>query len=444
MTSLLIPPQRKHPFRKPSHLMATALGLLTSLTAGAALINDDVLVQGPACIGQDCPNAEFLALPEDLFSLRENNLRILLIQDSAADVLGKAWNLRANSTLNYGASYFRVELKSLTKDSVLISDGTEPRYDCSEPFNLNDPDQPPRDGVYPAGEVVLIPGVNPDATGPGDLYACLPREDYTRRALLTLEAAGTVTLGYGSVREPGQFSVGDIGAERQIKHIAAGQSATDALTVGQLNELSTLRDKQTEIDALRTQLATLTAAMESLEQADQDGDGIANIDDPFPNARESLPAGDIVIAVVPDTAASRCTLVEGNVIASASLPAPPEGVLAYASAASFSLSGCDIGETVTVSIDLGATPPRNAVAYKIGESWVPLTGATINGSILSYRLQDGGPFDADGVADGNISDPVGIAFPPPSIPTMSSLALACMTLLMSLLAVVTLRGRKPE
>ena len=83
------------------------------------------------------------------------------------------------------------------------------------------------------------------------------------------------------------------------------------------------------------------------------------------------------------------------------------------------------------------------MAYKIGESWVPLTGATINGSILSYRLEDGGPFDADGVADGNISDPVGIAFPPPGIPTMSSLALAGLALLMSLAAFARVRGRRP-
>ncbi|MEQ9464066.1 MAG: choice-of-anchor U domain-containing protein [Haliea sp.] len=424
--------------------MATALGFLTSLTAGAAIINDDVLVQGPACVGFDCPTADALALPDDLFSLRENNLRILFFQDSAPQELGKVWNLRANSTSNYGASYFRLELKSLTKDNVLISDGTEPRYDCSEPFDLGFPDQqPPLDGVHPPGEVVLIPGLNPDSTGPGDLYACLPREDYTRRALLTMEPEGAVTLGYGSVREAGHVSVGDTGAERQIKHVADGQAATDLLTVGQVNDLSTLADKQAELDALRSQLAALTAVMESLEQADQDGDGVANIDDPFPNARESLPADGIVIGIVPDTAASSCTLATGSAVAAASLPAPPEGVLAYATAASFSLSGCDIGETVTVTIDLGEAPPRNAVAYKIGESWVPLTGATITGSILSYRLQDGGPFDADGVADGNISDPVGIAFPPPGIPTMSSLALACLTLLMSLIAFAKVRGRRP-
>ncbi len=444
MTSPVETPRGATTLRKSRRAVAAALGLLTSLTAGAAIINDDVLVQGPMCVGLDCPAAETLSLPDDFFSLRENNLRTRLIQASAPDELGKSWSLLANSIFNFGASYFRIELTSLTKDNVVISDGTEPRYDCSAPFDLTNPDEPPRDGVHPPGEVVLVPQINPDYPGSGDPYACLPREDYTRQALLTVEADGAVTLGYGSVREAGQVSVGNIGAERQIKHVADGQAATDLLNLGQVAAMSTLADKQAELDGLRAQLAALTAVMESLEQADQDGDGVANIDDPFPNARESLPAGDIVIGIVPDTASSSCTLVEGSMIPAASLPTPPEGVLAYTNAASFSLSGCDIGETVTVRIDLGEAPPRNSVAYKIGESWVPLTGATINGSILTYRLEDGGPFDADGVADGNISDPVGIAFPPPGIPTMSGLALACLTLLMGLVGFNTARSRRPD
>ncbi len=89
------------------------------LSAGAAkagpelglkdfVINDDLIVDGSACIGFDCVNGESFGF--DTIRLKENNLRLKFDDTSvAASFPRNDWQLTANDSANGGASKFSID-----------------------------------------------------------------------------------------------------------------------------------------------------------------------------------------------------------------------------------------------------------------------------------------------------------------------------------------------
>ncbi|RMH15511.1 MAG: hypothetical protein D6696_20475, partial [Acidobacteria bacterium] len=72
------------------------------------VINDDLIVDGSACIGFDCVNGEVFSF--DTIRLKENNLRIKFDDTSvAASFPSNDWQLTANESANGGASKFSIE-----------------------------------------------------------------------------------------------------------------------------------------------------------------------------------------------------------------------------------------------------------------------------------------------------------------------------------------------
>ena len=72
------------------------------------LINDDLIVDGSACIGFDCVNGESFGF--DTLRLKENNLRIKFDDTSvAASFPRNDWQLTANDSANGGASKFSID-----------------------------------------------------------------------------------------------------------------------------------------------------------------------------------------------------------------------------------------------------------------------------------------------------------------------------------------------
>lgn len=72
------------------------------------VINDDLIVDGSACIGFDCVNGESFGF--DTIRLKENNLRIKFDDTSvAASYPRNDWQITINSSANGGGSYFRVD-----------------------------------------------------------------------------------------------------------------------------------------------------------------------------------------------------------------------------------------------------------------------------------------------------------------------------------------------
>lgn len=95
----------------------------------------------------------------------------------------------------------------------------------------------------------------------------------------------------------------------------------------------------------------------------------------------------------------------------AQLPSLPAHLAGPAAALRLSIGGVSTGAIVTVAIKLAH--PTGAYAKLLGEAWDEfefdgVTGATLSadGRTITLRLQDGGRGDTDGVANGQIMDPV--------------------------------------
>jgi hypothetical protein len=85
--------------------------------------------------------------------------------------------------------------------------------------------------------------------------------------------------------------------------------------------------------------------------------------------------------------------------------------LAHPNMLNFTLSHCEPGETVGVTIRLKQDPPEDSVAYKYKDGeWRVIEGATITGRFIRYNLKDNGVLDADGEL-GELSDPLAVAVP---------------------------------
>lgn len=373
----------------PRLLGISLASLLTCLgnTASAEVVDGNVIVQGSLCVGFDCAkDQDFLG---STLMLKENNTRIRLEDSDAPAVLGQSWNLEANSPTNGGPNYFRIELKAT------------------------------------------------------DASAVAP--------ILTLAPAGSgeVTLGRESETVAGQLSVGKADLLRRLRHVAQGVAETDVLIRRSLEDYSTLEDRRALVAQLAGQVEELETRIAALESGDLDGDGVSNIDDAcpdtpagepvdgsgcaasqrdsdndgidddqddFPNAVTEVTVDGVTLTTTPTSADSSCSLQTARTRAVAELPAPPGRVRPLDIAVEFTLEGCSPGEAIAIEVDLGVEIPEDFQAFKIAESWLEIGDATLSGSTLRYTLVDGGPYDADGVANGVIVDPVTAALPARAAP----------------------------
>jgi hypothetical protein len=118
-------------------------------------------------------------------------------------------------------------------------------------------------GTFPANNWAI--GITDNAlAGPASFFI---RDATAGSNVLVLEpgASGGIALGSGSVIEANAISVGTIGAERRIMHVADGVEDTDAINKAQLEtDLSTLTATvEARIDALETQSSELSAPLNS-------------------------------------------------------------------------------------------------------------------------------------------------------------------------------------
>lgn len=155
---------------------------------------------------------------------------------------------------------------------------------------------------------------------------------------------------------------------------------------------------------------------------DSDDDGVADAVDDFANAVTSVSTNGVTVTTTLATPTSSCSI--DNAVASSFTP--PDGFTGVTQQVAFSLSGCDTdaAESVTVTLDFGASLPAGATAFKVNGdgTLTEIPGAAVAGSRVTYTIIDNGTLDAD-VALGSIDDPVtvgrfgpGGALPVPALP----------------------------
>jgi len=87
---------------------ALALAVAAGVAQADFVINDDLIVDGSACVGFDCVNGESFGF--DTIRLKENNLRIKFDDTSVAASFPRTdWQLTANASANGGASKFSID-----------------------------------------------------------------------------------------------------------------------------------------------------------------------------------------------------------------------------------------------------------------------------------------------------------------------------------------------
>lgn len=144
---------------------------------------------------------------------------------------------------------------------------------------------------------------------------------------------------------------------------------------------------------------------------DGNADGTPDKDQPHVT---SLPAagagaGDYVTVAAP----AGLTLVDVTTMAVEDASPPPAGVTLPSGLVSYKLTGLDPGSTHTISVYMGSTDGVNGYAkYDVGtDTWTLLPEGRV--AVLPDRvditLTDGGVGDDDGTANGEISDPGGVA-----------------------------------
>jgi hypothetical protein len=134
------------------------------------------------------------------------------------------------------------------------------------------------------------------------------------------------------------------------------------------------------------------------ETADSDGDGVGDVADTFPNAVTRLTAaggGDkiVTVSVEPDPDSS-CSLTTTSAHPTGS---PKSGFFSGVEfEASFTLTGCEAGESVRVTVDFGESLPRRAMAVKVAaDSWTQIRDALYTASTITYTLVDNGIYDTN-------------------------------------------------
>lgn len=223
-------------------LALMSLFSLSSGFANAVVVNDDQLVEGDLCVGFDCVNDE--NFDGDILRLKENNVHIRLIDTSSITQDNESWNIGANDSSNGGNAYLNLEVKSLTQDTLALSDGTAPLWDCSvfPPIDTGE--------FIPAGEPFLTP------------YSCEQVYEFTQTPYAkfsSLNQGGGVTLGVNSQQsnDANSVSVGNSELTRMLINVAAGIADTDALTKGNLTSIVAANQASDELDKLDRKLARI-------------------------------------------------------------------------------------------------------------------------------------------------------------------------------------------
>lgn len=245
-----------------------ALGALMALpSAGDQLLPDDMVVQGNICVGLDCVNGE--SFSSGPLKFKENNLRLRLYDTSAVAAetvrqalpnayveggVGESWRLEANQTANGGLNAFYISQASVDPN-VVLSDGTAPDYDCSDPFVTPNPVV----GTIPEG----VPTENPST--------CAPSSVVVQRNAMVFTGAdgGGVAVGFAANSVDGQVALGSADTRQRLVYVARALADSDVMIKAQLDDglLQDQHGRLNDIEALLTmaeqQIAVLEAAVES-------------------------------------------------------------------------------------------------------------------------------------------------------------------------------------
>jgi hypothetical protein len=143
------------------------------------------------------------------------------------------------------------------------------------------------------------------------------------------------------------------------------------------------------------------------------GSGLFTYQYQSPNASGTTPGGSVNATV------ANGTFTPGSAQFTAAIN-PPSGQSFPYDIFGFTAS-TSVGGTITVTLTYPQALPAGTKVWKdLNGTWLDWTNSvTISGNTITYTITDGGAGDADGAANGSITDPLGPASPATSIPSLS-------------------------
>lgn len=198
--------------------------------------NENLIVQGNTCIGFDCITDE--VFNSDMFRIKENNLRIVFEDYSAANIDLHSMQMTGNDSADEGMNYFSF------------------------------------DYLF-------------DQDGDNNSVTTTPLLRVTSELDGSNQYVSSFTLGKESTETQGAISVGNSGLLRQLKHLAEGIGNTDALMMQVLSSYDVMASQKLLIAEIQGQLSGISQSLTDLEALaslaeaeDFDSDGINDYIDP--------------------------------------------------------------------------------------------------------------------------------------------------------------------
>lgn len=252
---------------KTIHCGLFALCTVMAMPSSADQVKaDDLIVQGNLCVGFDCIDGEDFSL--GTLKLKENNTRIRWHDTSSVPgdqvrqalpnayiegTVGESWRMDANQSLNEGSNAFYINQQSL-ETYVVLSDGTAPDYDCSDPLVTPKPVV----GTIPEGEFL-----ESELT-----CAPLTAEQTLQIDGIVLGGAANsgVALGTGAALADEVVSLGSAELRRRLVHVASALADSDVLIKSQL-DTGLFEEQHKRLDEIETLLGMVEQGVVVLETA---------------------------------------------------------------------------------------------------------------------------------------------------------------------------------
>jgi hypothetical protein len=267
--------------------------------------------------------------------------------------------------------------------------------------------------VMPANGAVDVPVnsvVTATETGTGDIVNCFNAQTFS----LKVKAPATAAT---SLASPEDRCVEDGVVKGAISYNESRTTGTFTpacqLSNGTLYE-ATIAPSSAGLSA--TKVVDFTTIVAS---PDTDDDGVPDNEDDHPgNKGKGTPPssrghGKFLIDVA-DTAGASLAVTKGMAETDASLnqAGMPSGYEFPDGLVSYQVIGVVPGSTITVKVTFPSGIPAGSKVYKVGPAGFKEVGnPAIQGNTVTLTLTDGGAGDSDGLANGVIVDPVGVAVP---------------------------------
>lgn len=148
---------------------------------------------------------------------------------------------------------------------------------------------------------------------------------------------------------------------------------------------------------------------------DSDNDGIADDQDPFPNAVTELNDDGVTVTTLLPESSSTCSLQSiQTLLYGAGKPDDFQDTLGFT--AQTALEGCSASEEIDVMLTFEAAIPRRAKIYQVVmEEWSEVPDAEIAGNTVSVKLKDNDTLDTDSTI-GAMALSLTYVIPPPLPP----------------------------